>query len=157
MSFADTPAPERRYDPAVPDEQSFRLSNDLTEVPALRERFHRACDAAGVPEDIRDGQTLVITELVNNAIEHGCCLPTHTVEGWYRISDADIEIEVTDPTGDLTDEDFKNSDASGFADNGRGAGLFLIKALTDEVSVNRAPQGGTTVRTVKHVRAGATP
>ena len=154
MSFADTPAPERRYDPAVPDEQSFRLSNDLTEVPALRDRFARACVAGGVPEEIREGQMLVMTELVNNAIEHGCCLPSHTVECSYQITADDIRIEVTDPSGDLTEDDFKNADASGFADNGRGAGLFLIQALTDEISVRRAEGGGTTVSTVKHLHAG---
>jgi anti-sigma regulatory factor (Ser/Thr protein kinase) len=149
------PAPQRRYDPAVADEQSFRLSNDLTEVPALRERFARACVAGGVPEEIREGQMLVITELVNNAIEHGCCLPSHTVECSYLITAEDIRIEVTDPSGELTEDDFRNSDASGFADNGRGAGLFLIQALTDEIAVRREPRGGTTVITVKHLRAGA--
>lgn len=155
MSFGAVPVAGRRYDPAVPDQHYFRLSNDLAEVPALRERFDRTCAAAGVAEEIREGAKLVITELVNNAIEHGCCLPHHTVEGWYRITADDIEIEVTDPSGDLTEDDFKSSDASGFVDNGRGAGLFLIQALTDEVTVRRADQGGTTVRIVKHLRAEA--
>jgi anti-sigma regulatory factor (Ser/Thr protein kinase) len=136
----------------VPDEEAFRLTNDLTEVPALRKRFMHACESSGVPEEIREGQSLVITELVNNAIEHGCCLPTHTVECTFRITDDDILIEVTDPSGDLTEEDFKNCDASGFADTGRGAGLFLIKALTDEVNILRGQNGGTTIRTRKILR-----
>lgn len=154
MSLPTVPGPRRRYDPAVPDEEAFRLTNDLTEVPALREKFNRACAASGVPQDIWEGQSLVITELVNNAIEHGCCLPTHTVECSFRITGDDILIEVKDPTGDLTQEDFDNADASGFADSGRGAGLFLIKQLTDDVNVQRGPNGGTTIRTKKILRPG---
>ena len=138
----------------MPDEEAFRLTNDLTEVPALREKFNRACASSGVPQDIWEGQSLVITELVNNAIEHGCCLPTHTVECSFRITADDILIEVTDPSGDLTQEDFDNADAAGFADSGRGAGLFLIKQLTDDVNVQSGPNGGTTIRTVKHLRPG---
>lgn len=132
------------------DPHAFRLANDLGQVPALRDLFDHACLAAGVTEEERESSKLVITELVNNAIEHGCSCEADHVEGWYRITERQIEIEVTDPNGCLTEEDFRNSDASGFSENGRGAGLFLVQALTDEVSVRRADGGGTTVRTVKY-------
>ena len=62
---------------------------------------------------------------------------------------------VTDPGEQLTADDFKDSDASEFSETGRGAGLFLIRALSDEIDVTPAPTGGTTVRIVKHRTLGA--
>jgi anti-sigma regulatory factor (Ser/Thr protein kinase) len=135
---------------------NFRLANDLSEVPSLRKHFEQACRAAGVIDDDINSQALVLTELVNNGIEHGCTRPSDVVEGWYRITDTEIEIEATDPGEVLTVSDFDNADASNFAEEGRGAGLFLVRALTDAVDVRPSPHGGTTVHVTKHRRQGAT-
>ncbi len=137
------------------DPQSFRLPNDLEQVPALRGLFERSCSEAGVGDDEREKLKLVFTELVNNAIEHGCTRPSDTVEVWFRISEPEVEIEVSDPSGSLTQEDFTTSDATGFADTGRGAGLFLVQALSDEVTVRPGDRGGTTVRVVIRRGGGA--
>jgi anti-sigma regulatory factor (Ser/Thr protein kinase) len=137
------------------DSHVFRLLNDLTEVPPLRERFARACDVCGVFEEDKQAMMLAFTELVNNAIEHGCRSPDDCVEGWYRITESDIEIEVSDRGEALSAEDFANSDPTDFAETGRGAGLFLIQAVTDEIRVTPAEAGGTTVRIVKHRRQAA--
>lgn len=133
------------------DRHPFLLHNDLAEVPTLREVFAQSCTLAGVADDELEACKLVLTELVNNAIEHGCTRPSDVVVGWYRITDADVEIEVTDPSDDgLTDEAFKSCDPSNFAETGRGAGLFLIVVMTDEISVRPGDPSGTTVRVVKH-------
>jgi anti-sigma regulatory factor (Ser/Thr protein kinase) len=137
-------------DPSHP----FHLKNDLSEVPALRDQFVRACVAASVAEEEMQGAMLVLTELLNNAVEHGCKCPTDTVEGWWRITDAEIEIQVTDPGEILTQDDFTNSAPTEFAESGRGAGLFLVQAIADEVDVKRAPAGGTTIRVVKRRAQG---
>jgi anti-sigma regulatory factor (Ser/Thr protein kinase) len=139
----------------VTEPHPFRLPNDLAEVPAVRDRFVRACTEAGLADEEMQGQMLVFTELVNNAIEHGCTRPSDVVEGWYRITDTEIEVEVTDPGEVLTEDDFNNSDCTNFAEEGRGAGLFLVRALTDEVNVSPGPNGGTTVRVKKLRGRGA--
>jgi anti-sigma regulatory factor (Ser/Thr protein kinase) len=139
----------------VADPHPFRLPNDLSEVPPLRDLFAKECEVAGVLEEDREASKLVFTELVNNAIEHGCTAPEHFIEGWYRITDTDIEFEVTDPSRGLSAADFDNCDPTDFAEEGRGAGLYLIKALTDEVHVGPSQSGGTTVRIVKHRTRGA--
>jgi anti-sigma regulatory factor (Ser/Thr protein kinase) len=139
----------------VDEPHPFRLPNDLSEVPALRDLFVRACAEAGLADEEMQGQMLVFTELVNNAIEHGCTRPSDVVEGWYRITDTEIEVEVTDPGEVLTEDDFNNSDCTNFAEEGRGAGLFLVRALTDEVNVSPGPNGGTTVRVKKLRGRGA--
>ncbi len=133
----------------MPSFHAFRLNCDLGGVPPLRERFARDCREAGVVDEEGKSVMLVLEELVNNSIEHGCTMPEHCVEGFYRISETSIEVEVTDPGEILTQEDFSDADASDFAENGRGAGLFLVQALSDEVHVRRAPKGGTTVHVVK--------
>ena len=137
------------------DSHSFRLMNDLSEVPPLREGFAHSCDLCGVLEEEKQAMMLAFTELVNNAIEHGCTKPGDCVDGWYRITDLDIEIEVTDRGEVLSEDDFKNSDPTDFAETGRGAGLFLIQAVTDEIRVSPVEGGGTTVRIVKHRRQAA--
>ncbi len=124
----------------------FRLSNDLNEVPALRDLFARACGDAGVAEEEMQKGMLLLTELLNNSIEHGCKSPSDCVEGWYRITSSEIVVEVTDPGEVLTAQDFKDSDPADFAETGRGAGMFLVQALSDELDVSRAAAGGTTVR-----------
>jgi len=133
----------------------FRLPNDLAEVPAVRDLFVRACTEAGLADEEMQGQMLVFTELVNNAIEHGCKKPGDVVKGFFKISPNQIEMTVTDPGERLTADDFTQSDASEFSETGRGAGLFLIKALSDEIDVTPALEGGTTVRIVKHRSLGA--
>jgi anti-sigma regulatory factor (Ser/Thr protein kinase) len=131
---------------------TFRQLSDLNQVPGLREQFRECCLAEGVDEEDLQGTALVLTELVNNAIEHGCRGPADAVEGWYLITPTEIRIEVTDPGEVLTTDDFSSSDADGFAETGRGAGLFLVQALSDEVQVERASVGGTTVRVRKSRR-----
>ncbi len=133
----------------------FCLPNDLASVPPLRERFAQACVAAGVADEDMQAAMLAFTELVNNAIEHGCKRPGDVVRGFFSISPQEIEMTVTDPGEQLTADDFQNSDCSEFSDTGRGAGLFLIRALSDEIDVKAAPSGGTTVRIVKHRGRGA--
>src|SRR5438105_197328 len=116
----------------------FRLNADLAEVPALREQFARDCTDAGVPEDEKQAAMLILTELLNNSVEHGCKRPSDAVEGFWQIGESEIVIQVTDPGEVLTSDDFKNSDPGEFAENGRGAGLFLIQALSDELEVKRS-------------------
>ena len=77
--------------------------------------------------------------------------PQDVIEGYYRITATAIEVEVTDPGEVLTEADFKDADAQDFAQDGRGAGLFLIRALSDEVRVLRREDGGTTVHVVKRL------
>jgi anti-sigma regulatory factor (Ser/Thr protein kinase) len=138
----------------VESSHHFRLNADLAEVPALRDLFTRACSDIGVPEDEKQAAMLILTELVNNSVEHGCKGPTDVVEGCWQINDSEIVIVVTDPGETLTGEDFKNSDPGEFAEHGRGAGLFLIQALSDELEVKRSDTGGTTIRVVKRLPPG---
>lgn len=47
------------------------LANDLTEIARLADRVEAFCDEAGVPDGARLQVTLVLDELVTNAITYG--------------------------------------------------------------------------------------
>lgn len=127
--------------------------DQLTQVPALRDRFTADLDAAGVAGDERDMWVLVFTELVNNSVEHGCMRPGDRVAVRWAAESAAVSAEVADPSpSGLTTQDFDEATCDGFVETGRGAGLFLIRAWVDEVYVN-SNEHGTVIRIVKH-RAG---
>ncbi len=131
-------------------EHTFCLSS-LSEVPAERRRLAEACRALGVEDDVVDAWQLVFSELVNNAVEHGCVRSGDTVSGRVEVTDEHMLVAVTDPTeGEMTDESFAGCDMSEFVETGRGAGMFLVQTFSDEVRVEEAPDGGTTVTVVKH-------
>jgi anti-sigma regulatory factor (Ser/Thr protein kinase) len=128
---------------------------DLAQVPHLRARFTTALQAAGVDGDELQGWALVFTELVNNALEHGCRMPGDIVSVRWWGDPAQVGVQVTETcTNGLTSSDFEGADCDGFAETGRGAGLFLIRAWVDAVDVGPGPHGGTQIRIVRR-RAGA--
>ena len=45
----------------------------------------------------------------------------------------------------ITERDFDSADADAFAENGRGAGLFLIRAFVDVIRI-RPAEDGTEIR-----------
>ena len=129
---------------------SCRLPSRLSEVPGVRERFERATRDLGVPDAEIDVWKLILTELLNNSIEHGCAGPNEQVVVRWVIEADRIEVAVTDPSeGNVDEESFAESDAGDFTITGRGAGLFLIREFSDEVRVEDADDGGTTVVVIK--------
>jgi len=129
--------------------------NELAQVPDLRARFVNALERSGVDGDELQGWTLVFTELVNNAIEHGCLRPGDLVSVQWETVDSEVAVSVRDPGPcELSVQDFDEATCDGFAETGRGAGLFLIRAFVDRVQVGPGPDGGTEIRVVKTRGAG---
>jgi len=138
------------FGPDVQEKYTFRLTNDLAEVPQYREHFVDACLRAGIDGDELDAWKLVFTELVCNAIEHGCAQSGDSVEIAYEISPATVSVDVVDP-GECRPEleSLFDRTETDFSETGRGAGLILIRHFTDEISVRPAGVGGTRVRVVR--------
>lgn len=135
---------------------SCRLPSKLSEVPGIRERFERATRDLGVTEAEIDVWKLILTEMLNNSIEHGCAGPNDLVSVRWLIETDRIEVAVTDPSeGNVDDDSFAESDVGDFTITGRGAGLFLIREFSDEVRVEDADDGGTTVVVIKNREAGS--
>lgn len=128
---------------------------ELPDVPLARTRFAAHLGSVGVGGDELEGWKLAFTELVNNAIEHGCKNPGDTIRVRWWADAADVVVSVTDPSvGSISTADFEEATCDGFEDTGRGAGLFLIRAWADEVTVSAGEAGGTEVRIRRH-REGA--
>lgn len=131
------------------DQDAFHDSaraSELAHVPDLRARFGAALARAGVDGDEAQEWALTFTELVNNSVEHGCVRPGDVVSVRWWVSATAVRVRVNDPGAcSLTNADFENATCDGFADSGRGAGLFLIRALVDDVAVRSGPDGGTEI------------
>jgi anti-sigma regulatory factor (Ser/Thr protein kinase) len=139
-------------------EQSFttRVPNDIQAVPDHRERFVEWLALNGVGGDELNALRLIFDELVNNSVEHGCQNPGDEVAVETRVNESMVEVSVRDPgDGELTADIFPCGPNGQFEESGRGAGLILVRAFTDEIYVERIPAGGTRIRAVKY-RAGAT-
>lgn len=130
--------------------------NDLAQVPNLRARFVSSLEGAGIGGDELHGWALAFTELVNNALEHGCrrAGDTVAVRWWGDRGQVGVAVTETCPDG-LTAGDFESADCDAFADTGRGAGLFLIRAFVDEIQVLPAAHGGTEIRIVRRRETAA--
>lgn len=124
--------------------------NELARVPQLRESFVADLASLGLDGDECDGWALAFTELVNNAVEHGCRFPDDVVgvRWWGDPSVVWMSVTETNDHG-LTAADFDSATCDDFAETGRGAGLFLIRAFADEIQVNRGPDGGVEIRIAK--------
>jgi anti-sigma regulatory factor (Ser/Thr protein kinase) len=128
---------------------------ELPEVPLARARFVAHLGSIGIEGDELHGWALTFTELVNNAIEHGCSQPGDVIRIRWWQEQGDVVVSVTDPSvGSISAADFDCATCDGFEDTGRGAGLFLIRAWVDEVTVSPGATGGTEVRIRRH-RDGA--
>ena len=134
---------------------TFRVPNDLKAVPDLRERLADRCRDAGLAEDELAHLRLIVDELLNNSIEHGCTHPDDSVEVTLAIMEDRVEVAVDDPgQGELSEESFPDGPNGVFNETGRGAGLILIKAFTDEIHVEANSSGGTRIRAVKYRHGG---
>jgi anti-sigma regulatory factor (Ser/Thr protein kinase) len=126
---------------------SYGLINDLGEVPELRVHFVQAVEDDSVEGDELDAWKLVFTELVCNAIEHGCALPDDAVRVHWVVVAEFVELQVTDPGdchGNL--EELFERDETDFSETGRGAGLILVRHFMDEIEVRPVNGGGTRIR-----------
>ena len=129
------------------ESHSYRVTNDLGEVPDLREHFVRAVGSQGIAGDQLDAWKLVFTELVCNAIEHGCAQPGDSVRVCWVVHPEHVELEVTDP-GDCHGslEELFDRQQTDFSETGRGAGLILVRHFMDEIEVKPVDGGGTRIR-----------
>jgi anti-sigma regulatory factor (Ser/Thr protein kinase) len=127
-------------------EEALTVS-ELTDVPPARAKFVDSLERWGVVGDELQGWKLIFTELVNNAVEHGCTNAGDTIRIRWWEQDSTVVVAVTDPSvGSISSADFDEATCDGFEDTGRGAGLFLIRAWVDEVKVSPGVGGGTEVR-----------
>jgi len=149
---ADGSASGRKGDD--PFDWSLRIPNRLDLVSSVRALVGSTCDLHGVEGDAREELLLAVSELVNNAIEHG---PGRGDGGYHEVG-LRFGIGGGSAVGAVLDEGEGvigqgSFDGAGMPtlDEDRGRGLFLIKAYVDEIRVTPIPGVGTEVRFVKRL------
>ncbi len=121
---------------------------------ALKDLRSQVCDALvplEVPEATMFDVRVAVGEALSNAIRHGSPgADSDDVEVRMAALSDRVIIEVTDSGGGFDGETVAGSDP--YAASGRG--VMFMRALMDDVRFTTRPDGGTTVRLVKHL-AGA--
>ena len=118
---------------AVLEEASTRLARDPGSARAAR-RFVR--DAlAGADEDVEDTVTLLVSELVTNAVVHG----DSEVEVLVRLQPGTVRVEVTDSS------DVAPVPRAAAEEDVSGRGLAMVESLARRWGVEPAAGGGKKV------------
>lgn len=99
-------------------------------------RLAIATNAPTLPESVRDELSLLVTELVTNAVRHGGATPDRPLQLDFERRDGRIRVEVSDPgAGFELSSPPTNGDSSG------GWGLFLVDRIAERWGVLAAPAG----------------
>ncbi len=121
-------------------EESVALNNDLEELERLRAAIDRFCDREGVPDETRYHLTLVLEELIVNAIKYGACQPEFdAIRLSMRMEGGEVRMTLCDngvpfnplevPSPDLTQEVSNRSIG--------GLGIHLVRRLVPQIRYER--------------------
>jgi len=105
---------------------------------------------AGVDESIITDIAISVSELVNNAINHGNSSDTaKDVDIRYSVSSSELRVVVCDEGSGFEIEEVADpiDDDNLLREVGRG--IFIVRNFVDEVNVTRRPSGGTCVEIIK--------
>ena len=117
----------------------------LEELEQVHEWTRRQLEHAGVPTDIRHNALLALSECVTNAIRHGCkeCR-TSKVKLECKIYENEIVFTVRDRGHGFVPELVPDPTNGPYLHRPGGRGVYLLKALTNESSIESS-QDGTSV------------
>lgn len=124
----------------------------LDELKCVESLTNQAGETLGLSQDQTDNLAIAVTEAVGNAIVHGNKKnPDKTVTVVFKLDPDQVEVAVSDQGGgfDPRQIDDPLDPANLFKENGRG--IFILKALMDDVRFEFSPKG-TTIRMVMKVR-----
>lgn len=129
----------------------FRITvpSDLVFVRPVRKMIEAVLVAQGWGEDDVDDAALVITEVVQNAVEHGSrCDGTEAIDVTCTVLAEAVELEVLDPGTGKDPQEVMARDPSAPVplDATRGRGLFLIHRLCASFERSVREEGGMRIR-----------
>jgi len=122
------------------------FSANLHFVRPVRHFVSSLCALEGYSEDEQESIALVITEILNNSIEHGATGDGDQIQVGLKVTPTLFRFEVRDPgRGGIAFAAGALERAAHMPDleEPRGRGLFLIRQHMDEMDVTYDPDGGT--------------
>ena len=133
---------------ALPEALHVLVPTDLIFVRPVRKMVEGLLAGQGWVEDQIDDVALILTEVVQNAVEHGSrCDGTERVEVRVRVDADGCTLEITDPGTGKDPQIALDRDVTQPPDltAARGRGLFLIHRLATRFERDRAGSGGLLV------------
>ena len=122
--------------------QTFSFPSDVEYLEKIEKTSAKIASAAGFDESTVDDISIALTELVNNAIHHGNKNDANkTVTVSFEVDDKKISISISDQGKGFSPNSVSDPihPDNLMADNGRG--IYLVKALMDEVDYNISETG----------------
>jgi anti-sigma regulatory factor (Ser/Thr protein kinase) len=110
------------------------LSGDMNAAALARRAIAKTYPT--LPQSLQDDLSLLVTELVTNAVRHGGATADRPLQVEFRRQDGRIRVEVVDPG-----IDFKPPARPPSGDFSRGWGLFLVDQIAERWGVCPAPAG----------------
>lgn len=132
--------------------QRMRFPSSPDQLSAVDRAVENWLREQKIPEDTITDLTLAVSELVNNAIEHGSendPARMFTVE--LNSRQGEIEISVSDEGSGFDPDRLPDPLAEENHLKSSGRGLFIVKSLVDQVRFNFQPGAGTTIIISKKV------
>lgn len=124
----------------------FGVPHSAESAFLARQRLGSLLDAQGVPSEVIQDVTLIVSELVGNAVRHARGLPSGGLHVDWEIGPGVVQVAVTDGGGLTVPE---ACDPGPHAQSGRG--LAIVEALTSEWGVR---VNGTASTVWASVRSG---
>ncbi len=114
----------------------------LDELEQVHEWTRRQLDRAHVPDGIRHNVLLALSECVTNAIRHGCKERRQSkVKLECATLDHEIAFTVRDRGAGFAPELVPDPTNGAYLHRPGGRGVYLVKALTNESSIESSPDG----------------
>jgi anti-sigma regulatory factor (Ser/Thr protein kinase) len=124
------------------------VPNELALLPVVRNFVETACQLAGLDRKAAADMVLAANEATSNVIRHAHQgRPNALVHVQCVICDDGIEVSLFDQGAPFNICEVPNLDPSEIRIGGRG--VFLIRALVDELVCTHGDGGGNTLRMVK--------
>jgi len=129
-------------------EISISLTANLQLVRPLRHFLTALCTLAKYSEEERDTLALVVTEVLNNSIEHGCSEPADEVKLSFVVQPECFQLEVSDAGRGgpkFAETALERANVMPGLEEPRGRGLYLIRSYMDVMEVTFTEDAGTRV------------
>lgn len=134
--------------------KSFTFPSSVEYLEKVEAQSVKIARGAGFDESTIDDLSIALTELVNNAIHHGNRDDiTKNVTVTFDLDQEKLSISIKDEGGGFNPRQIKNplDPENLLAENGRG--IYLVKALMDDLNFN-ITETGTEITIVKFLKSG---
>ncbi|HWF44460.1 MAG TPA: ATP-binding protein [Candidatus Kapabacteria bacterium] len=120
------------------------IPGSLDELEHVHEWTRRLLDRAHVPDNLQHNVLLALSECVTNAIRHGCREARgNKVKLECRVGDGEIMFRIRDKGAGFSPDCVPDPTKGASLHRPGGRGVFLLKALSNESSIESSHDGTT--------------